>query len=215
MDVNERVAQFFNRIMSHKNHMKACGEVINDQTIIEKILRTITPKFDHIVVAIEESKRLEELKLEEVQGSLEAHEQRLIERSSDKTIKQALQAQMSKKGGYYSRGGSRSRGRGKEFKGKNTSFQFQDQERHDYDHPSSTTTRRGGFNNWKGGKKRIDKKKIKCFNCNKVGHFSNECQAPPSQIDPNSRNHDEAHVAKKESVDKDDESSVLLMMTTN
>ncbi|XP_019423097.1 PREDICTED: uncharacterized protein LOC109332575 [Lupinus angustifolius] len=103
MDVNERVAQFFNRIINHTNQMKACGEVINDQTIIEKILRTLTPNFDHIVVAIEESKRLEELKLEELQGSLEAHEQRLVERSYDKSINQALQAQMSKRGGYYSR----------------------------------------------------------------------------------------------------------------
>ncbi|XP_019442341.1 PREDICTED: uncharacterized protein LOC109347064 [Lupinus angustifolius] len=69
MDLNERVGQFCNRIINHTNQMKACGEVMADQTIAEKILRTLTPSFDHVVVAIEESKKSEELKLEELQGS--------------------------------------------------------------------------------------------------------------------------------------------------
>ncbi|XP_019465343.1 PREDICTED: uncharacterized protein LOC109363533 [Lupinus angustifolius] len=85
-DFKERVAQFCNRIISHTNVMKACGELSTDQTIVEKILRTLNPSFDHIVVTIEESKKLEELRIEELQGSLEAHEQRFIERSTEKQI---------------------------------------------------------------------------------------------------------------------------------
>ncbi|CAL0332600.1 unnamed protein product [Lupinus luteus] len=73
MEQSEKVAQFCNRIISHTNAMKACGEVMTDQTIMEKTLRTLIPSFDHIVVAIEESKRLEYLRIEELQGSLEAH----------------------------------------------------------------------------------------------------------------------------------------------
>ena len=42
------------------------------------------------MVAIEESKNLEEMQLEELQGSLEAHHQRLSERQGEKAIKQAL-----------------------------------------------------------------------------------------------------------------------------
>lgn len=82
MESNEKIAQFFNRIISHTNAMKACGEIVSDQSIVEKILRTLTPNFDHIVVAIEESRKLDELKVEDLQGSLEAHEQRLMERST-------------------------------------------------------------------------------------------------------------------------------------
>ncbi|XP_019432815.1 PREDICTED: uncharacterized protein LOC109339758 [Lupinus angustifolius] len=61
MNSGERIVEFFNRVISHTNAMKASGEKIADQTIVEKILRTLSPRFEHIVVAIEESKKMEEL----------------------------------------------------------------------------------------------------------------------------------------------------------
>ncbi|XP_019434427.1 PREDICTED: uncharacterized protein LOC109341078 [Lupinus angustifolius] len=109
MESQERVAQYFNRIITHTNAMKACGELISDQNIVEKFLRTLSPCFDHIVVAIEEYKKLKEIRVEELQGSLEAHEQRLIERNSEKSSEQALQAQVFKRGSYNSRFGARNR----------------------------------------------------------------------------------------------------------
>ena len=64
--------------------MKTCGESLSDQMIVEKILRPLSPRFDHIVVAVEELKDLERLKIEELQNSLEAHEQRLNEKGKFK-----------------------------------------------------------------------------------------------------------------------------------
>ena len=66
MENNEKIAGLFNRNITHTNAMKNYGENISDQLIVEKIMRTLNPKFDHIVVAIEESKKLEELKVEEL-----------------------------------------------------------------------------------------------------------------------------------------------------
>ncbi|XP_019427229.1 PREDICTED: uncharacterized protein LOC109335549 [Lupinus angustifolius] len=212
MEMSERIAQFFNRIISLTNQMKACGEVIKDQTIIEKVMRTLTPNFDHIVVAIEESKNLAELKIEELQGSLEAHEQRLIERSTEKSTSQALQAQITRRGGGSYRGGIRNRGRGRDYRWKSSNQQ--DQEKSDQDH-SLNTIKKNGVNNWRGGKKRLDRKRIKCFNCNKIGHLSYECQSSPGQSDSHGRHQNEAHMAKEERIDKEDETPVLLMMTTN
>ena len=98
MENNKKIADFFNRIITHTNAMKNCGEKISNQTIVEKILRTLNPKFDHIVVAIEESKKIGEITIEELQGSLEAHEQRLIERKTEKPgDHQALQAHTLKR----------------------------------------------------------------------------------------------------------------------
>ena len=44
--------------------------------VVEKILRSLTDDFENIVCAIEESKDLTTLSVEELAGSLEAHEQR-------------------------------------------------------------------------------------------------------------------------------------------
>lgn len=75
--------------------MKSCGEKITDQMIVERILKTLTARFDFIAIVIEESRNLEFLKVEELQGSLEAHEQRLSERTSDKSTELVLQVKNS------------------------------------------------------------------------------------------------------------------------
>ncbi|XP_019439015.1 PREDICTED: uncharacterized protein LOC109344718 [Lupinus angustifolius] len=74
MEESEKISEFFTRVITHTNSMKSCGERMDDATIVEKILRTVTPRFDHVVVAIEESGKVERMKVEELQGSLEAHE---------------------------------------------------------------------------------------------------------------------------------------------
>ena len=99
MSDQETVVDYFNRMQLLVNSMKTCGESLSDQMIIEKILRTLSPRFDHIVVAVEESKDLERLKIEEVQNSLEAHEQRLNERANSRDLDQAMQAQFTKNDG--------------------------------------------------------------------------------------------------------------------
>jgi hypothetical protein len=74
MEQRETVSDYFSRLVTLTNQMKNCGYALTNQTIIEKILRTLPSKFDHIVVTIEETKDLSELKVEDLQGTLEAHE---------------------------------------------------------------------------------------------------------------------------------------------
>ncbi|XP_014515571.1 uncharacterized protein LOC106773387 [Vigna radiata var. radiata] len=113
MGEQETIQGYISRIQVIVNAMRACDKIVKDKKIVHKILRTLTPQYDHIVVAIVESRDLEKMKVEELQKSLEAHEQILLERKAaeqDATqISQALQAKMQK-GCGFNRGRGRTRG---------------------------------------------------------------------------------------------------------
>ncbi|XP_019435960.1 PREDICTED: uncharacterized protein LOC109342429 [Lupinus angustifolius] len=97
MEESDYVAEYMTKILTLSNQMRSCGKVLKEKSIMEKVLRTLTCKYDHIVVAIEESKNLEELNIEELQASLESHELRLKERNPERISDQALQARFTKK----------------------------------------------------------------------------------------------------------------------
>lgn len=92
MENNEGVAAYITRVQTLVNQMKNCGKKVSDKSIIEKILRTLTARFDVIAVSLEETRDLTKMRLEELQGSLEAYEQRINERGRGKDHEQALQA---------------------------------------------------------------------------------------------------------------------------
>ncbi|MCI50362.1 F-box protein, partial [Trifolium medium] len=80
--------------------------------VVEKVLRSLSPKFDYIVVAIEEAKDTTTMKIEELQCSLEAHEIKVINRGSERSNQQALQAQISKKEGSNKNFKKKGKGKG-------------------------------------------------------------------------------------------------------
>lgn len=65
------------------------GAKSDDVTIMEKILSSMTPKFNFVVCSIEESKDIDELSLGELQSSLMVHEQKLNQQDKDKPTLQA------------------------------------------------------------------------------------------------------------------------------
>lgn len=58
--------------------------------IVEKMLRSLTRKFEYIVVAIEESKDSKTLSLESLVGTLQSHELRMRQ-FDDSPMEQAFQ----------------------------------------------------------------------------------------------------------------------------
>lgn len=70
MNESESIYQFMNKVMNIVNQIRANGEYLIEQKIIEKIMRSLPSKFDAIVVAIEESKDLTQLSVDELIGYL-------------------------------------------------------------------------------------------------------------------------------------------------
>jgi len=77
MKEREGVDEYFARTLTIANKMKIHGEKIDQMVIIEKILRSMTSKFDYVVYLVKESNNLEILTIDELQSSLLVYEQRM------------------------------------------------------------------------------------------------------------------------------------------
>jgi hypothetical protein len=77
MKAGESVDDYFCRTLTIANKMKSQGECMEQTVIIEKILRSITARFDYVVCSIEESNNLTVMTIDELQSSLLVYEQRM------------------------------------------------------------------------------------------------------------------------------------------
>jgi uncharacterized protein (UPF0371 family) len=75
MKDTDSVDSFYTHVIGLINQIKSHGETIEDKKIVEKVLRSLPPKFDTLVVTLEESKDLSQFS--ELQASLINHEHRL------------------------------------------------------------------------------------------------------------------------------------------
>ncbi|PNX59026.1 hypothetical protein L195_g051210 [Trifolium pratense] len=70
MKEGESVNDFFSRTLTIANCMTAQGERMEQNTIVEKILRSMAPKFNYVVYLIEQSNDVTTLSIEELQKDL-------------------------------------------------------------------------------------------------------------------------------------------------
>jgi hypothetical protein len=86
------------------NDMRNYGETMDDVKIVENVLRSLTERFNFVVCSIEESKDIEALLVDELQGSLLIHEQKIKKKVNNE--EQALKVD-------YDSSSGRGRGRGR------------------------------------------------------------------------------------------------------
>nr|KYP61630.1 Gag-Pol polyprotein [Cajanus cajan] len=188
MKESEGVSEFITRVETVVNKLNRNGENLPSSRVVEKILRSLTDDFENIVCAIEESKDLSTLTVEELTGSLEAYEQRKKnKKEKGESLEQALQAKATIKDekvlyAQNNRGRGRGRGlggggrggRGNEYVGQQN-WRGRGQAR------GGRGQARGGRGQARGGRGQTwggrlnTNNSIECYNCGKYGHVAKEC----------------------------------------
>ncbi|GKC58826.1 copia-type polyprotein [Tanacetum coccineum] len=112
MKVGEKVDTYLARTLTIVNKMKANGDPLTSSSVVAKILRSLTPKFNYVVCSIEESNNLDTMTIDELHGSLLVHEQRMTgQQEEDQVLK--VTTSSSYRGRGRGRSGYRGRGRGR------------------------------------------------------------------------------------------------------
>jgi hypothetical protein len=110
MKDGKTVSDYFTHTLTITNKLRFLGEILNDVTVIEKIMRSMTSKFDYVVCSIKESKDLDTMSIDELQSSLLVHEQRMHSHALEE---QALEITHKNNGSKFGRSSNTFRGRGR------------------------------------------------------------------------------------------------------
>ncbi|KAJ4977690.1 hypothetical protein NE237_008470 [Protea cynaroides] len=146
MNEDETIDQYMNRVNEVVNSIRGLGEDLKDSVICQKILRSLTSKFESKVSALEETNDLDEVTIDEIHGALTASEMRIDPGTTvDKQVafKAMKKLKMSEK----------------------------PNEEESEDDAIAHFTRKLK----KGTGKYKNKLPFKCFNYGKVGHFTAKC----------------------------------------
>ncbi|KAL6209967.1 hypothetical protein ACLB2K_020905 [Fragaria x ananassa] len=145
MKEGKNIDDYFAKVLMIANKMKANGERMEQMVIVEKILRSLTPKFDYVVFSIIELNNTTTMSIDDLQSSLLVHEQRM---RGYKEEEQALKVTSGDKprAREFDRLDGRGRGRG--------SY--------------------GGGGRGRG-RQPFDKAFVECFRCHKLGHYQYQC----------------------------------------
>jgi hypothetical protein len=87
------VESFYTHVIGLINQIKSHGENIEDIKFVEKVIRSLTPKFDPLVVTLEKNKHQSQFSLDELQASLINHEH--ILNRSNMSLENAFSMQSS------------------------------------------------------------------------------------------------------------------------
>ncbi|XP_038988042.1 uncharacterized protein LOC120112543 [Phoenix dactylifera] len=188
MKEGETLDDYASRLSGMSVRYASLGEMLDDATLVRKLLNTVPDRYYQVIAGIEQFCDLDTMPFEEAVGRLTAYGERARLRNpsgsndgqllltqaewqtrQDRVGRDSFSSNRGKscvpaEGGNRSRGGrGRGRGRGRGLR--------------------SGSPRKDGSGG-PGGSRR-DKSHIKCFNCQKMGHYASECRSKPCNEEVN------------------------------
>ncbi|XP_039117654.1 uncharacterized protein LOC120253383 [Dioscorea cayenensis subsp. rotundata] len=103
----ENVQDYITRVLDIVYRIRLLEEEVPDKVVVSKILRSLAPRFKHVVSSIIEAKDLKTLSVEVLSGSLKTHES-MLALTPDDGEKKAFYAGSSEVNSFK---GGRGRGR--------------------------------------------------------------------------------------------------------
>ncbi|XP_076899907.1 uncharacterized protein LOC143553903 [Bidens hawaiensis] len=186
MGDTESIDDFAAKLCGVQSKYKSLGAVLEEEVLVRKFLNSMPDKYLPVVSSMELLANIETMAFEDVVGRLKAYKERNnfknVNGSSSQS--QLMFTQTKKKvENYQGRGRYNGKGRGNQ----RWNGERKNDERGEY--------RKKNPREWEDRRKYVT-----CYNCDKIGHYSNECKEP-------SKGNDEVNLTKKE----DDVDPSLLM----
>lgn len=184
MKENESISDFSSSIFGLINQLKSNGEDYEEKRILEKILRSLPPKYNNLVMTIEEENDLTNLTMDELMGILQTHEHQINRSTSSQ--EQAFKAQANERGRGRGRNGS---GRGSRGRGCGNPRQINARGESSGRVGNQDKAKRSQ-NISRGGKKNYssNKRNVECYYYHKFGHYASECLKKKSDQSSQSAN---------------------------
>ncbi|GKA09506.1 zinc finger, CCHC-type containing protein [Tanacetum coccineum] len=167
MKEDDTVDAFTAKLNGYATKAKELGKTLDESLLVRKLLDSTPDRFIQIVASIEQTNDLDDITLDEITGKLKAFEERIKLRKGRQVESQEnllfAQGEHSRKGRRFSKRGSRSNfSRGNWLNNKNK-----------YNSKGGNTTHKGNSNRNKG---EWDLSKVRCFKCQKLGHYKKDCR---------------------------------------
>ena len=85
------------RVLTNMNQIKRYGEKVEDDRVKDKILCSLTPKFDYVTYVFKNSNDLDTMTINGLFDTIQVEEEKMLKRQNE-PLEQVLKAKMSLKG---------------------------------------------------------------------------------------------------------------------